>query len=70
MINLSFLLDSSNVKITDSSKDVFHAAIGRYELNYHDAQRLCQMKGAALASYDQLHAAWQDGLELCLWAYI
>ena len=44
---------------------VFHAAVGSYNLNYYDAQRLCEIHGATLATYNQLYKAWQAGLETC-----
>lgn len=40
-------------------------AVGRYQLNYFEAERLCQIHQATLASLDQLTQAWQAGLELC-----
>ena len=40
-------------------------AVGRYQLNYFEAERLCQIHQATLASLDQLTQAWQSGLELC-----
>ena len=50
------------------AKGVFHAAVTskRYQLNYYEAQRLCEINRATLATYDQLFAAWEVGLELCL----
>ena len=40
-------------------------AIARYKLNYYDAKRLCALLGATQATYNQLYAAWEAGLELC-----
>lgn len=40
---------------------VFHASVGRYTLTFHDAQRLCALLGATLATYDQLYTAWEAG---------
>ena len=50
------------------AKGVFHAAVTgkKYQLNYYEAQRLCEINRATLATYDQLLAAWEVGLELCL----
>ena len=46
-------------------KGVFHAKTGRYQLNYYDAKRLCALHGATLATYNELHKAWQAGLGMC-----
>ena len=49
-------------------KGVFYAEVTgkRYQLNYYEAHRLCEINRATLATYDQLFAAWEVGLELCL----
>ncbi|CAH3039671.1 unnamed protein product [Porites lobata] len=44
---------------------LFHAKVGRYKLNYFEAERLCEILGASLASWGQLTVAWQGGLQLC-----
>ena len=45
---------------------IFHANVGgSYQLTYDDAKRLCEINGAALATYNQLYAAWQAGFETC-----
>ena len=38
---------------------------GNYALNFYEAERLCGLLGATLASYDQLYRAWQAGLGTC-----
>lgn len=47
--------------------DTFHAEVKghKYKLNYFEAERLCQVLGASLASLDQLKAAWEAGMEWC-----
>ena len=64
---LVFLLDleTSGLLLTDPQEGVFHAEVGRYNLNYYDAQRVCEIHGATLATFDQLHYAWSAGLERC-----
>lgn len=54
------------------AKGVFHAEVTgkRYQLNYYEAQRLCEINRATLATYDQLFAAWKVGLELCLYGWL
>ena len=56
------------MKIYYKPKGVFLAAVTskNYQLNYYEAQRLCEINRATLATYDQLFAAWKVGLELCL----
>ena len=44
---------------------VFHANVGRYQLNFYEAERLCEILGGRLATYDQLHRAWENGYERC-----
>ena len=40
-------------------------AVTRYNLNYENAKRFCDLLGAPLATYNQLYTAWQAGLERC-----
>ena len=61
-------LPGSGLNVTNPVEGVFHASVGRYNLNYYDAQRVCEIRGAALATYNQLHDAWSAGLEFC--AYV
>ena len=46
-------------------KGVFQAQVGIYSLTFNDAQRLCELLGATLATYDQLYTAWEAGLQRC-----
>ncbi|NXA55740.1 HPLN4 protein, partial [Nothocercus julius] len=43
----------------------YHPRLGRYTLNFHEAQRACQEQDGILASHDQLHQAWLEGLDWC-----
>lgn len=38
---------------------------GRYHFNFSAARQACQDQGAALATFEQLFSAWQDGLDWC-----
>ncbi|KAM6930315.1 hyaluronan and proteoglycan link protein 1-like [Xenentodon cancila] len=38
---------------------------GRYNLNFSSAIEACRKQDAVIASHDQLHEAWQDGLDWC-----
>ncbi|XP_068701237.1 stabilin-2-like [Montipora foliosa] len=60
-------VDNSLIKVyvNPPVEGVFLVAVGTYRLNYFEAQRLCQIHEATLASLDQLTQAWQAGLELC-----
>lgn len=49
----------------EAVKGVFHAQVGRYTLTFYDAQRLCALLGATLATYNQLYTAWEAGLQKC-----
>jgi len=39
--------------------------LGRYNLNFHDAEKACEDQGAVLANFDQLYEAWRAGLDWC-----
>ncbi|KAJ7371442.1 stabilin 1 [Desmophyllum pertusum] len=43
--------ETGDLVIETSNQGVFHAAIGLYRLNFYDARRLCEILGAALATY-------------------
>ncbi|KAM5178707.1 hyaluronan and proteoglycan link protein 3 isoform 1-T1 [Callospermophilus lateralis] len=38
---------------------------GRYQLNFHEAQQACEEQDAAVASFEQLFRAWEEGLDWC-----
>ncbi|KAL6047406.1 hypothetical protein STEG23_010987 [Scotinomys teguina] len=38
---------------------------GRYQLNFHEAQRACREQDAVVASFEQLFRAWEEGLDWC-----
>lgn len=38
---------------------------GRYHLNFFEAQQACQDQDATLATFEQLFAAWEEGLDWC-----
>ncbi|KAM6965421.1 hyaluronan and proteoglycan link protein 1a [Aplochiton taeniatus] len=39
--------------------------LGRYNLNFNDAEQACLDQDAAVASFDQLYEAWGAGLDWC-----
>ncbi|XP_013362662.1 PREDICTED: hyaluronan and proteoglycan link protein 4 [Chinchilla lanigera] len=43
----------------------YHPRGGRYKLTFLEAQRACAEQDGILASAEQLHAAWRDGLDWC-----
>ncbi|XP_051827956.1 hyaluronan and proteoglycan link protein 4 [Antechinus flavipes] len=43
----------------------YHPRLGRYTLTFPEAQRACAEQDGILASYEQLHAAWREGLDWC-----
>ena len=44
---------------------VFYASVDDANVNYYEAERLCEMLGAILASLEQLTAAHAAGLNQC-----
>lgn len=38
---------------------------GRYRFNFFGAQRACQDQDGSLATFEQLFAEWEDGLDWC-----
>jgi len=49
---------------------VFYAAVDKAKMNYYEAERLCEMLGAILASLDQLTAAHKAGLNQCNYGWL
>ncbi|XP_053557448.1 hyaluronan and proteoglycan link protein 1 [Bombina bombina] len=43
----------------------FFPRLGRYNLNFHEAQQACQDQDSIIASFDQLYDAWRSGLDWC-----
>lgn len=43
----------------------YHPRGGRYKLTFAEARRACAEQDGILASAEQLHAAWRDGLDWC-----
>ncbi|XP_066461134.1 hyaluronan and proteoglycan link protein 4 [Eleutherodactylus coqui] len=43
----------------------YYPRMGRYKMNFHDAEQACKQQDGILASYDQLHEAWLNGLDWC-----
>lgn len=39
--------------------------LGRYNLNFYDAEKACRDQDAIVASFEQLYDAWRDGLDWC-----
>ncbi|XP_066271676.1 hyaluronan and proteoglycan link protein 1-like [Branchiostoma lanceolatum] len=60
-------LTATLCKATPTRGKIFHMTSpkGRYKYALDEARQACAEKGAVLASIDQLHQAWQDGLERC-----
>ena len=57
--------DNNRITTNGSFAGVFWAAVGRYQLTFYEAQRLCEILDATLASYNQLYKAWETGMEQC-----
>lgn len=58
--------DQKDIFISSSVKKVFHGkVVVGYNLNFYNAKQFCELLGAKLATYNQLHAAWEAGLQQC-----
>ena len=64
-VTVSLSLDMNAMTQLGAVKGVFQAQVGIYSLTFNDAQRLCALLGATLATYDQLYTAWEAGLQRC-----
>lgn len=43
----------------------YYPRLGRYNLNFYDAERACRDQDAIVASFDQLYEAWRGGMDWC-----
>ncbi|XP_024256125.1 hyaluronan and proteoglycan link protein 3 isoform X3 [Oncorhynchus tshawytscha] len=43
----------------------YHSKMGRYHFNFLGAQRACEEQDSTLATFEQLFAAWDEGLDWC-----
>ncbi|KAI9540705.1 Hyaluronan and proteoglycan link protein 1 [Dissostichus eleginoides] len=43
----------------------YYPRLGRYNLNFYDAERACRDQDAVVASFDQLYDAWRGKLDWC-----
>ncbi|XP_062399235.1 hyaluronan and proteoglycan link protein 1a isoform X2 [Sardina pilchardus] len=55
------------VELQDSKGVVYpyYPRLGRYNLNFHEAEKACLDQDSVVASFEQLYDAWQDGLDWC-----
>jgi len=59
-------LDQGDLTAFSPAAGVFAVrAVAAYRLNFYDAERVCELLGASLATYSQLYAAWEAGLQQC-----
>ncbi|XP_048359189.1 hyaluronan and proteoglycan link protein 1 isoform X2 [Sphaerodactylus townsendi] len=61
------LEDDSAVVFLDLQGIVFPYSppLGRYNLNFYEAQKACLAQDAIIASFDQLFNAWKSGMDWC-----
>ena len=62
---LCFTADRALMETGSPVEHVFYAKVGKKQLNYFEAERLCNILGATLASLDQLTVAYEAGLYRC-----
>ncbi|RXN19624.1 hyaluronan and proteoglycan link 3-like protein [Labeo rohita] len=43
----------------------YHSIRGRYLMNFHEAKEACEKQDSHLATFEQLYAAWEGGLDWC-----
>ncbi|XP_073254541.1 hyaluronan and proteoglycan link protein 1-like [Porites lutea] len=63
-------VDTNKTSVLSPTKGVFWGAVTRYNLNYYDARRFCELLGATIATYHQLYVAWEAGLEHCKFGWL
>ncbi|KAJ8414885.1 hypothetical protein AAFF_G00024080 [Aldrovandia affinis] len=59
--------DATDVVSLDLEGVVFPYSprLGRYNLNFHDAEKACLEQDAVVASFDQLYESWKGGFDWC-----
>ncbi|XP_078370678.1 uncharacterized protein LOC144654408 [Oculina patagonica] len=63
-------VDHSLIGMGSPVKNVFYSKVGKKQLNYYEAERLCNILGATLASLEQLTVAFEAGLYRCEYAWL
>ncbi|KAG9337058.1 hypothetical protein JZ751_029826 [Albula glossodonta] len=60
--------DCKDLHFHENTAGVFHlrSPLGKYKLNYTEAEAACQAEGAVLATFSQLSDAQQLGMHLCV----
>ncbi|XP_042571797.1 hyaluronan and proteoglycan link protein 3-like [Cyprinus carpio] len=43
----------------------YHSSRGRYLMTFHEAKEACEKQDAQLATFEQLYASWEEGLDWC-----
>ncbi|XP_029916164.1 hyaluronan and proteoglycan link protein 1a [Myripristis murdjan] len=54
-----------NISSSDGVVFPYSPPVGRYNLNFHEAEQACLDQDAVVASFDQLYEAWRGGLDWC-----
>ncbi|KAJ8380622.1 hypothetical protein SKAU_G00014000 [Synaphobranchus kaupii] len=59
--------DATDVVSLDLKGVVFPYSprLGRYNLNFHDAEQACLDQDAVVANFDQLYDSWKEGFDWC-----
>ncbi|XP_062410194.1 hyaluronan and proteoglycan link protein 1 [Sardina pilchardus] len=61
-------LEDATVVVTLDLQGVvfpYFPRLGRYNMNFHVAEKACQDQDATVASFDQLYDAWRAGMDWC-----
>ncbi|KAM4616143.1 hyaluronan and proteoglycan link protein 1a [Polymixia lowei] len=59
------LVVQASADLSDGVVFPYSPRLGRYNLNFHDAERACLEQDAVVASFEQLYQAFRSGLDWC-----
>ena len=64
-VDALFVVDMKQISKAGLVAKVGYTRFAARRLNFYEAEKLCKLLNATIASYDQLYAAWEAGAEHC-----
>lgn len=65
-LECSLLTDMQQIGKGTMKESVARTTFKGRKLNFYEAEKLCKLLNASMASYDQLYAAWNANLSVCM----